>query len=106
MQKPAAAFHIFVIHFVIRLISHAGEFFAIFKFHSKSKLFCFCGRNIEKGYGASHDSPLLAGFHYIELDSLAHMLAHFFLDGQAGDRLYLFRQFLMAVYSQVPFISA
>ena len=34
------------------------------------------------------------------------MLAHFFLDGQAGDRLYLFRQFLMAVYSQVPFISA
>ena len=104
MKQPVTPFYIFVIHFIIWLITDAGKFLTALKLHGESELFRLCRSNIKECHWTSENRSAVSVFHDIKLDSLTHMLTNFLLDRHICNCLDLLCQFLMAVNAKVSFI--
>ena len=65
MKQPVTAFHIFIIHLIIWLITDAGEFLTALKLHGESELFRLCRSNVEECHWTSENRSAVSVFQVV-----------------------------------------
>ena len=73
MQEPCTVLSIFLLQFIVRLISATGQFLILIQLHTKSKLLCLCRVNIEKCYFLSNDLTFFPIFYYDHMQTIIYI---------------------------------
>ena len=97
MEKPGTVHCIFMFTFIIWLISTTGQFLSVCIFHAKSKLFCFCRKNIKECYLVSQNHSFFSIFYFFQMYFLTNVFGFFCSQKHLGHLLQKADHFVMSV---------